>query len=83
MQEVLPALGARWVAAALLTLLQQVSGVVAVDLSVLQPYGQGASPDAVQEVLPALGARWVAGAMQPAELLLINPAAVQLLEAMP
>jgi hypothetical protein len=30
-----------------------------------------------------LGARWVAGAMQPAELLLINPAAVQLLEAMP
>ncbi len=70
-------------AAALLTLLQQVSGVVAVDLSVLQPYGQGASPDAVQEVLPALGARWVAGAMQPAELLLINPAAVQLLEAMP
>ena len=48
-----------------------------------KPYGQGASPDAVQEVLPALGARWVAGAMQPAELLLINPAAVQLLEAMP
>ncbi|MBS0506218.1 MAG: hypothetical protein JSR53_02425, partial [Proteobacteria bacterium] len=70
-------------AAAVLTLLQQVPGVVAVDLTVLQPYGTGLSTDTVQEVLPAFGARWIAGAMQPAELLLINPAAVQLLEATP
>jgi len=50
---------------------------------VLQPYVTGLSTDTVQEVLPAFGARWVQGAMQPAELLLINPAAVQLLEATP
>lgn len=69
-------------AAAVLALLQRVPGVVALDLVALQPYGSSGA-DTVQEVLPAFGARWVAGAMQPAELLLINPAAVQLLEATP
>ncbi|MBS0465697.1 MAG: hypothetical protein JSR14_00565 [Proteobacteria bacterium] len=72
-------------AAAVLALLQQVPGVVALDLTLLQPYGQAQGGAAVQEVLPALAARWddASATMQPAELLLINPAAVQLLEAQP
>ncbi|WP_404299724.1 putative baseplate assembly protein [Alicycliphilus denitrificans] len=72
-------------AAAVLALLQQVPGVVAVQLTVLQPYGAATGGDTAQQVLPAFGARWDAatGAMQPAELLLLNPAAVQLLEAKP
>jgi len=64
-------------------LLHQVPGVVAVELQVLQPYGEDPAGDGAQQVLPAFGARWDAGSMQPAELLLINPAAVQLLEAKP
>lgn len=72
-------------AAALLALLQQVPGVLALDLTLLQPYGQATGGAAVQEVLPAFGARWddASATMLPAELLLINPAAVQLLEAKP
>jgi len=72
-------------AAAVTTLLQQLPGVVAVQLQLLQPYGTGSPLSGVAEVLPAFGARWddAAGAMQAAELLLINPAAVQLLEATP
>ncbi len=70
-------------AAAVLALLHQVPGVPGVELTVLQPYGTGSGADTALQVLPALGARWDAGAMQPAELLLINPAAVQLLEAQP
>jgi len=72
-------------AAALLALLQQVPGVLAVQLTVLQPYGAGTSAEIAQQVLPAFGAHWdaAAGAMQPAELLLLNPAAVQLLETKP
>ncbi|MFT3718306.1 putative baseplate assembly protein [Pseudorhodoferax sp.] len=70
-------------AAALLALLHQVPGVVAVDLERLQPYGEAAVADAVQQVLPAFGARWdaAAHAMQSAELLLLNPAALELTEA--
>ena len=56
---------------------------MAVELQVLQPYGEDPAGDGAQQVLPAFGARWDAGSMQPAELLLINPAAVQLLEAKP
>lgn len=70
-------------AAAVLALLHQVPGVVAVELTVLQPYGEDSGTDSAAQVLPAFGARWDGGAMQPAELLLINPAAVQLLEATP
>ncbi|MDE2415123.1 MAG: hypothetical protein KGM60_10220, partial [Comamonadaceae bacterium] len=72
-------------AAAVTTLLQRLPGVVAVQLQLLQPYGAGSPLSGVAEVLPAFGARWddAAGAMQAAELLLINPAAVQLLEATP
>lgn len=70
-------------AAAVQALLHQVPGVVAVELQVLQPYGEDPAGDGAQQVLPAFGARWDAGSMQPAELLLINPAAVQLLEAKP
>ncbi|MFT3815290.1 MAG: putative baseplate assembly protein [Acidovorax sp.] len=69
-------------AAAVMALLHQVPGVVAVELKVLQSYGEDGGADAAEQVLPAFGARWD-GTMQPAELLLINPAAVQLLEAAP
>ena len=70
-------------AAGLLALLHQVPGVVAVDLDVLQPYGEGSTPDTAEQVIPAFGARWDAatGAMRPAELMLLNPAALELTEA--
>ena len=70
-------------AAEILALLHQVPGVVAVDLEVLQPFGTGAPTTGVVQVVPAFGARWDAAAntMQPAELLLLNPAALELVEA--
>jgi hypothetical protein len=72
-------------AAELLALLHQVPGVLAVDLDVLQPYGEGSAPDTAEQVIPAFGARWDAatGAMRPAELMLLNPAALELTEAAP
>ena len=72
-------------AAAVTALLQRLPGVVAVKLQLLQPYGEGSPTVGVAEVLPAFDARWdaAAAAMQSAELLLINPAAVQLQEAKP
>lgn len=72
-------------AAGVLALLHQVPGVVAVDLDVLQPYGEGVAGDTAEQVVPAFGARWDAGAgaMQPAELMLLNPAALELTEATP
>ena len=68
-------------AAELLALLHQVPGVVAVDLDVLQPYGEGSTADAAAQVVPAFGARWEGHAMRPAELMLLNPAALDLKEA--
>ncbi len=73
-------------AAELLALLHQVPGVVAVDLEVLQPYGEGAMAAAVAaQSVPAFGGRWNGAArrMQPAELLLVHPAALDLKEAQP
>ncbi|WP_326538113.1 putative baseplate assembly protein [Pseudorhodoferax sp.] len=68
-------------AAELLALLHQVPGVVAVDLDVLQPYGEGSTDDTAAQVVPAFGARWEGQAMRPAELMLLNPAALELVEA--
>ncbi len=72
-------------AAEILAQLHQVPGVVAVDLEVLQPFGTGAPTTGVLQVVPAFGARWDAAAntMLPAELLLLNPAALELVEATP
>jgi hypothetical protein len=70
-------------AAELLALLHQVPGVVAVDLDVLQPYGDPAAAASDMQVVPAFGGRWdsAAKAMKPAELMLLNPAALELVEA--
>lgn len=68
-------------AAELLALLHQVPGVVAVDLDVLQPYGEGSPAATAAQVVPAFGARWEGNAMRPAELMLLNPAALELVEA--
>jgi hypothetical protein len=72
-------------AAELLALLHQVPGVVAVDLDVLQPYGEPAAAASDMQVVPAFGGRWdgAAKAMKPAELMLLNPAALELAEATP
>ena len=70
-------------AAELLTLMHQVPGVVAVDLEVLQPYGEDTGAGSTAQVVPAFGGRWdgAARAMRPAELMLLNPAALELTEA--
>ncbi len=68
-------------AAELVALVHQVPGVVAIDLDVLQPYGEGAAVASTQQIVPALGARWEGGVMLPAELLLLNPGALELVEA--
>jgi hypothetical protein len=68
-------------AAELLALLHRVPGVVAVDLDVLQPYGEAGTTESAAQVVPAFGARWEGHAMRPAELMLLNPAALELVEA--
>lgn len=70
-------------AAELLALLHQVPGVVAVDLNVLQPYGEALAAGSAGQAVPAFGGRWdgVANTMRPAELMLLNPAALELVEA--
>lgn len=77
------ALGQSVTAAEIIALMHTVAGVVAVDLTSLQ----SATDDAVevpvvQDAVPAFGARWDAAAHRatPAELLLINPAALRLVE---
>ncbi len=76
-------LGQSVTAAELLALLHQVAGVVAVDLEVLQPFGEGAVANVAAQAVPAFGGRWDAAqpGMQSAELLLVNPAALELKEA--
>ena len=76
-------LGQSVTAAQLLALLHQVPGVVAVDLDVLQPYGDGAVAAVVAQSVPAFGGRWYGAkrCMQPAELLLLQPTALELKEA--
>ncbi|MDB5732067.1 MAG: hypothetical protein JWQ03_1962 [Variovorax sp.] len=76
-------LGQSVTAAEVMTLVHAVAGVVAVDLTELQPCTD--SPPAfgtVLDAVPAFGARWDAATRSalPAELLLINPAALTVLE---
>jgi predicted phage baseplate assembly protein len=76
-------LGQSVTAAEVMTLIHTVAGVVAVDLTALQPYTDGPAPAApVFDAVPAFGARWNAAthSATPAELLLINPAALTLTE---
>lgn len=70
-------------AAELLALLHQVPGVVAVDLDLLQPHDGSGEAGPVAQVVPAFGARREHGAMRAAELLLLNPAALELVGAAP
>jgi hypothetical protein len=63
-----------------------VAGVVAVDIVELLPYTDGAAPaNPVLDAVPAFGARYdaVSDLQTPAELLLINPAAITLAEMTP
>ena len=64
-------------------MLHQVPGVVAVDLDVLQPYGEVAATAVAAQSVPAFGGRWDGAArrMQPAEMLLLQPTALELKEA--
>lgn len=74
-------LGQPVTAAELIALAHGVAGVRAVDLEELRLYGGSAAADA----LPAYGARWdaAARALLPADLLLVNPAAVVVEEYLP
>jgi hypothetical protein len=79
-------LGQSVTAAEVMALIHTVAGVVAVDLTELQPYTDGPPPAAsVLDAVPAFGARWDAASRTatPAELLLINPAALSLVEMQP
>jgi predicted phage baseplate assembly protein len=79
-------LGQSVTAAEVVSLIHAVAGVVAVDLDELLPYtGDPAPADPVLDAVPAFGARWDAAARAalPAELLLINPAAILLEEMAP
>jgi predicted phage baseplate assembly protein len=63
-----------------------VAGVVAVDIYELLPYTDDPVPAVtVSPAVPAFGARWdaVSRTVTPAELLLINPAAITLVEMSP
>jgi hypothetical protein len=63
--------------------MHEVPGVTAVTLQALVPYADGPlPPDSVPAALPAFGARRDAqtAAVVPAELLLINPAAIEVTE---
>ena len=76
-------LGQSVTAAEVMGLIHTVTGVLAVDLTELQPYADGPPPaSAVLEAVPAFGAHRKAGEAEPtpAELLLINPAALTLTE---
>lgn len=76
-------LGQSVTAAELLALMHQVPGVVAVDLDRLQPYGESATAAIAAQAVPSFGGRWDAAArnMLPAELLLVHPVALELVEA--
>jgi hypothetical protein len=79
-------LGQSVTAAEIFALIHTVAGVVAVDLNELLPYTDGPPPaEAVLDAVPAFRARWNAASRTatPAELLLINPAALRLVEMQP
>ncbi len=64
-------------AAEVITVIQRVPGVVATDLDLLHRAGD---PAVLQQVMLAAPARLEGGEIQPAELLLLNPAGVSLTE---
>jgi Baseplate J-like protein len=68
-------------AAEVVTAIQAVPGVVAVDLDLLAPVGDSLAAPAA--ILPAATARWEDGVIAPAELLLLNSAGLTLTEAKP
>jgi hypothetical protein len=79
-------LGQSVTAAELVTRVHGVAGVVAVDLNELNPYTDQPAPhDPTPAGVPAFGARFDLTSRKalPAELLLINPAAITLEEAKP
>jgi len=79
-------LGQSVTAAEVVTLMHTVAGVLAVDLDELLPYTDDPVPaDPAAAAVPAFGARWDAAARTPlpAELLLINPAGIELEEMAP
>ncbi len=76
-------LGQSVTAAEVMALIHTVAGVLAVDLTELQPYADAPpAASAVLDAVPAFGAFLKAGETKPtpAELLLINPAALTLTE---
>lgn len=76
-------LGQSVTAAEVITLIHTVAGVLAVDLMELRPYADGPpAASVVLDAVPAFGAFLKAGELKPtpAELLLINPAALSLTE---
>jgi predicted phage baseplate assembly protein len=79
-------LGQSVTAAEVVALIHTVAGVVAVDLYQLLAYTDDPAPAATPPTaVPAFGARWDAASRtaRPAELLLINPAAIALAEMVP
>jgi predicted phage baseplate assembly protein len=72
--------------AEVMALMHTVPGVVAVDIDELLPYTDDPAPTAAAApAVPAFGARWdaLSRTTTPAELLLINPAAITLVEMAP
>jgi hypothetical protein len=71
--------------AEVVALIHTVAGVVAVDLYELLPSAHPAPAGTTSTAVPAFGARWDAASRTttPAELLLINPAAINVVEMGP
>jgi hypothetical protein len=67
-------------AAEVVTVIQKVPGVVATDLDRLY---RVTDPPGLHQVLPAATARWQGNHIQPARLLLLNPAGITLVEMKP
>ncbi|AMP37641.1 hypothetical protein [Ralstonia solanacearum] len=79
-------LGQSVTAAEVAALIHTVAGVVAVEINALLPYSDDPVPaNATPAGVPAFGARWDAPSrtLLPAELLLVNPAGVELGEMTP
>jgi hypothetical protein len=70
-------------AADVMAVMHRVAGVTAIDLDVLHLVTDAAVPAKPASLLPARGARWEKGSIALAELLLLNPAGVELTEMQP
>jgi predicted phage baseplate assembly protein len=60
--------------------IQEVEGVVAVDLDALYATDDDATAGTLQELLTALDARWEGDAIAPAQLLLVDPGSISITE---